>query len=104
MTLNGGAFPSAEKESVCFVTTRDTPQGKYCLTLNIGEKPREPRPTRLSQILEEMPDSKYSLSQKACAGILNRANRRGKELPPELKEALERQAGMTEAANAQTLL
>jgi hypothetical protein len=32
------------------------------------------------------------LSAKACQGILTRANRRGKELPIELREALERQS------------
>ena len=35
---------------------------------------------------------KYWLSAKACTGILNRAKRRGKTLPPALKEALERQS------------
>jgi hypothetical protein len=48
--------------------------------------------SRLSQILVDDPLPKYSLSAKACSGILNRANKRGKELPPELREALERQA------------
>jgi hypothetical protein len=46
----------------------------------------------LSQILEDSPHPKYSLSAKACQGILNRAAKRGKELPPELKAALEAQA------------
>ena len=35
---------------------------------------------------------KYCLSPKACRGILQRASKRGKELPPLLKAALERQA------------
>lgn len=48
--------------------------------------------SRLSQTLVDTPLPKYSLSEKACLGILNRAARRGKELPKELKEALERQA------------
>jgi hypothetical protein len=46
----------------------------------------------LSQILEDCPHPKYSLSAKACQGILNRANRRGKELPKELEIALIRQS------------
>jgi hypothetical protein len=46
----------------------------------------------LSAILESNPDPKYNLSAKACRGILNRAQRRGKELPEELKLALLRQA------------
>lgn len=37
-------------------------------------------------------DSRYHLSAKACQGILNRAERRGKELPEILKKALLRQA------------
>ena len=48
--------------------------------------------SRLSQILTDTPLPKYYLSAKACLGILNRAQRRGKELPEELREALENQA------------
>ena len=48
--------------------------------------------SRLSQILEVCPPPKYSLSAKACRGILNRAEKRGKALPPELKAALEAQS------------
>lgn len=61
------------------------------LTLNTGEKPREENPTKLSDILEEDADPKYTLSSKACAGILRRSEKRGKELPAILKEALENQ-------------
>lgn len=49
--------------------------------------------SRLSQILEETPQEKYSLSAKACLGILRRAERRGKDLPKLLKSALIRQSG-----------
>lgn len=45
----------------------------------------------LSQILVEDPHPKYSLSAKACRGILNRANKRGKKLPEILQNALENQ-------------
>lgn len=38
-----------------------------------------------------MPE-KYYLSQKACEGILRRAERRGKKLPDVLKTALEQQS------------
>ena len=34
------------------------------------------------------------MSPRACLGILRRASVRGKELPPVLKAALERQAAM----------
>lgn len=42
----------------------------------------------LSDVLEENPDEKYNLSWRACYGILNRAMKRGKELPPALYIAL----------------
>jgi hypothetical protein len=42
----------------------------------------------LSQILEQNPSDKYSLSLKAAQGILRRANKRGKTLPVELEKAL----------------
>jgi DNA (cytosine-5)-methyltransferase 1 len=42
--------------------------------------------------LEEQAPEKYCLSRKACEGILRRAAKRGKALPPMLKEALEAQA------------
>ena len=47
----------------------------------------------LSQILEANAPARYSLSPKACKGILKRAERRGRDLPPMLKAALEQQAG-----------
>lgn len=46
----------------------------------------------LSRVLEDAPSSKYSLSAKAAAGILRRAERRGKELPGPLLSALHRLA------------
>ena len=48
--------------------------------------------SHLSQILEDSPHQKYSLSAKACQGILNRANRRGKKLPEMLEKALVEQS------------
>ena len=46
----------------------------------------------LSDILETHAPAKYSLSQKACEGIIRRAEKRGKPLPPQLDEALRAQA------------
>ena len=60
---------------------------------SFGESPSEENASRLSQILEDSPPQKYSLSARACEGILRRAEKRGKELPKELKEALLRQCG-----------
>jgi hypothetical protein len=48
--------------------------------------------SHLSQILEDSPHPKYSLSAKACQGILSRANRRGKKLPEMLEKALVEQS------------
>ena len=57
--------------------------------LNTGEYPNVVVESTLSSILEANAPEKYYLSAKACEGILRRAERRGKELPPMLKAALE---------------
>ena len=57
--------------------------------LNTGEFPSVARESTLSQILQANTPQKYYLSAKACQGILRRAEKRGKELPPMLREALE---------------
>ena len=59
------------------------------MMLNFGESPNAVRESTLSQILEANAPEKYYLSARACRGILNRAAKRGKELPAMLKEALE---------------
>ena len=67
-----------------------------CWTLNGAEHTGIPVPSRsagdvcsLSDVLEtQMLPPRFSLSAKACAGILRRAERRGKALPPMLKAAL----------------
>ena len=58
-------------------------------TLNFGECPSAENASTLSQILVANAPDRYSLSAKACAGILRRAQKRGKALPPMLREALE---------------
>jgi hypothetical protein len=58
-------------------------------TLNFGECPNAVNASTLSQILVANAPDRYSLSAKACAGILRRAQKRGKALPPMLREALE---------------
>lgn len=65
---------------------------------NTGECPKEESVSTLSQILEETPHQKYYLSEKACLGILRRAEKRGKELPEILRLALIRQAQMMSSA------
>ena len=61
--------------------------GEYSMH-SFGETPKEDVESHLSQILEDNPHPKYFLSDRACLGILTRANRRGKKLPPMLEEAL----------------
>ncbi len=63
-------------------------------TLNTGPSRKGAKESILSQILEDTPHPKYYLSKTACLGILRRAKKRGKELPPVLKQALEIQAGV----------
>lgn len=50
--------------------------------------------SRLSSILQETVHPKYSLTKKACAGILRRAKGRGKQLPSILETALLAVAGV----------
>lgn len=65
--------------------------GEYT-TRSFGECPSEENVSQLSQILEVSVPQKYYLSAKACQGILNRSERRGKKLPEELEAALVRQS------------
>ena len=58
------------------------------MTLNTGEFPSAARESILSQILDLNAPEKYSLSPRACQGIINRASKRGKELPGMLRDAL----------------
>ena len=86
------AFRNGEKEYHYWLTSEDLQRRGLCLTLNLSEKPRTVIHTKLSQILERNPDPKYNLSAKACQGILNRAEKRGKKLPEALEKALRAQA------------
>ena len=59
------------------------------LMLNTSEFPSDAKESSsLADVLEETAPQKYYLSPKACEGILRRANKRGKELPQELTNAL----------------
>lgn len=55
---------------------------------NTSESLRDADVSSLSEVLQMNAPEKYSLSAKACRGILRRAEKRGKELPDMLKEAL----------------
>ena len=74
--------------------------GEYTIA-SFGAAPSEENASHLSQILEETSPAKYCLSEKACRGIINRASKRGKELPPILKEALENQINDSEISDSQ---
>ncbi len=59
-------------------------------TLSTLEWPNDAAVCSLSSVLEpaESIPSRFFLSSRACAGILRRAEKRGKELPPMLEQAL----------------
>jgi len=59
------------------------------LTLNTSEWPSDAAVCSLSDTLEagSVPQ-RFFLSAKACQGILRRAEKRGKKLPPQLHKAL----------------
>lgn len=62
-----------------------------CSTRVFGECPNVAEESGLSQILEENVPQKYFLSARACAGVLRRAEKRGKKLPEILETALKQQ-------------
>ncbi len=65
-----------------------------CWTLNISEFHSAAVACSLSDILETgAVPQRFFLSAKACAGIIRRAAKRGKTLPPQLARALQGVAG-----------
>lgn len=90
-------FHCLQRESGRWLTAgmgMDGPSPTEFSTRSFGECPSDAVESRLSQILEDTPHQKYSLSARACAGILRRAERRGKKLPPELEAVLLAQSGV----------
>jgi hypothetical protein len=82
-------------------STKWLKQGRWqsngvCWMHNTSEYPNDEGAcsSSLSSILSSPTDvqTRYYLSPKACQGILRRANRRGKVLPPRLQKALEQMA------------
>lgn len=102
-TLNSGECRNGGEGLLSWPISTDSQRRPFYLTMNIGEKPRVPNPTRLSEILEPNPDPKYNLSETACQGILRRAERRGKVLPPELKAALIVQSASKETGSTEPI-
>src|SRR5690606_9855868 len=78
---------------VWLLDPRDLPRGAFW-TPNISACPNDAVESSLSHILETGAHlRKYCLSPKAAAGILRRAERRGKRLPEPLAAALAAVAG-----------
>jgi len=62
--------------------------GGECLTVKALDLPSDANVCLLSQVLEHHVDARYFLSPKACAGIIRRAEARGKVIPEPLRSAL----------------
>lgn len=75
------------------VSALSAPQSGGCLTLNTSEFHSDAVVSSLSLVLETNVDSRYLLSEKSARGILRRAGRRNRQLPPLLRAALEATAG-----------
>ena len=70
---------------------------------SIGEHPNVVNESSLWEILEPNAHRKYSLSAKACLGILKRAEKRVKVLPPLLSAILKLRAGLSKTVALQIL-
>ena len=74
-TLNGAECRNVAVECFC--------------SASVTESLPEPIYSRLADVLLKSADPKYNLSAKAAAGILRRAEKRGKRLPELLSQALQ---------------
>ena len=68
------------------------PGGAWTLNTSLWPSDGSGSSCSLAEILEPEVPQKYWLSPKACRGILRRAEKRGRGLPPALHEALSRRA------------
>ena len=92
-------YPSADGAPPASSPTLPAPSGWHgeCLTLSIPEWPRFPVPSPSEDVVSSLSDiletgavpPKYSLTETCAAGILHRAERRGRPLPEILRLALE---------------
>jgi hypothetical protein len=77
------------KRPVLLSARTDSSSGA-CWTRNSSDWPSDASVCLLFSILETGPVARrYFLSPKACAGVLRRAEKRGKALPEALREALQ---------------
>ena len=67
-----------------------------CWTRNLPEWPSDAAVSFLSDVLIQDAPQRYSLSPIACAGIIRRAERRGRSLPEPLGTALAKQAALNQ--------
>lgn len=86
-----GTLPRETTSGVCcprWMTSGTVWRGEFW-TRSSSEWPSDAAVCSLSDVLEtrDVPQ-RYCLSKKACAGIIRRAERRGKSLPPQLESAL----------------
>ena len=86
-------YPATEDETLPSSFEGWSNSGMACpggfLTLSISEWPNGAAVCSFSQVLEADVPRKYYLSPKAARGILRRAEKRGRALPPTLRAALE---------------
>ena len=84
------SYRSADGQTQAWCLDPDAMPRGVSSMLNISDWPNDASVCSLSRVLETGPiPAKYFLSAKACRGILRRAAKRGKELPPMLRSALE---------------
>lgn len=86
LTAASGCQPARSWETIILSP------GEPSMPRRAGESHKDGNVYLLSSILMDNVPDRYSLSPRACQGILRRAAKRGKELPEVLRRALERQA------------
>jgi site-specific DNA-cytosine methylase len=80
---------------VLLMAPKEQSRGEFS-TPNISEWPNDAAVCSLSQVLEQTSiPQRFFLSSTACAGILRRAEKRGKQLPEPLRLALQAVVGAT---------
>jgi hypothetical protein len=84
-------FPTEDGKTVESVLAPTVLQFGACLTLRTSESHKDAVGSSLSLVLEPWRDEllRFCLSQKAASGILRRAEKRGRTLPPKLLDALQ---------------
>lgn len=85
-----------------WLTVEEVKSRGASVTLNFGVSPSVAKESSLSQILQVDAPPKYSLSPKACEGILRRAKAHNKTLPPELERILIAQSTKTTGKTAES--